>query len=125
MLPASESGAFSQGFINKLAGLFGIDIAELPISEETLHKIVRKLAHTFEFACLGGLLCLRLSQNSPKTTIFTAFVLSVSVAIIDELIQSLSDRACRVTDMLIDSFGASLGIGFALVLLYSIKKAKT
>ena len=125
LLPARDSGALSQGFMNKLRGLFGLEYSDLPISEDTLHTIIRKLAHTFEFACLGAVLCLRLSQNPPRIAVFSALPLAVAVAITDELIQALSDRACRVTDMLIDSFGASLGIVFALFIIYLIRKKQT
>ena len=124
-LPVSDSSALSHGFMDKLLDFLGLDYNDLPIDKEAFHGVVRKLAHAFEFACLGGLICLRLGENPTKTAVIRSLKLSVSVAIIDELIQTLSDRACRASDMLIDSCGAALGIGFVLVVVHIVKKVRT
>lgn len=124
-LPVKDSSALSHGFMDRLLDFLGLDYSDLPIEKEAFHGVVRKLAHAFEFACLGGLLCLRFGENPPKTAVIRALRLSVCTAITDEFIQSFSDRACRVSDMLIDSCGAALGVGFVLVVVHIVKKVRT
>ena len=124
-LPVSDSNALSHGFMDKLLDFFWLDYDDLPIDKEAFHGVIRKLAHAFEFACLGGLFCLRLGKNSAKIAVFTAWGLTVCVAVLDEFIQSFSDRACRFSDMCIDSCGAAAGIGFVLLVIYVIKKVRT
>ncbi len=122
MMPVADSSELSNGFMDTILNFFGLDYDDLPIDKEAFHGVVRKLAHAFEFACLGGLLCLRLGKNNAKTAAAFAFPLAVCVAVLDELIQSFSDRACRVSDMCIDSCGAALGVAFALLIMHLIRR---
>ena len=125
MMPVADSSALSHGFMDELLELFRLNYHDLPIEKEAFHGVVRKLAHMFEFFCLGALLCLRLGKNEAKIAATISFFLAVCVAILDEFIQSFSDRACRVSDMLIDSCGAAIGVAFALLIIYLINKKQT
>lgn len=77
-----------------------------------LEHIVRKLAHGSGFALEGALLTL--SMNG-RIAIPCALVLSV----LNELCQMIAEnRACTVTDMLIDFSGALVGIAFITLLTF-------
>lgn len=89
--------------------------------------VVRKLAHFIEFFILSSLLFLffYVLQRNKKT----CFLLSVSatafVAFIDECLQLLSDgRACRFTDVVIDSAGGVFGAVFVCAVLFVINRLR-
>ena len=107
LLPATVSAAFSRwvkallGFV--LSGVGADFQGEGPI---------RKLAHFLEFCSFGLLLGWRISMDQVKKWILPTFVLGVSVASVDELLQHLSPgRAPQITDVGIDTSGVILGIG--------------
>ena len=86
--------------------------------------IVRKSAHIFEFFVLGVCTMLFFSQVHTKTNlnVLFAFVCVIVIASTDEFIQRFTGRTSSVKDVMIDLFGASLGIGF--VLLWILWKRK-
>lgn len=87
-------------------------------------KIVRKTAHFTEFAALGAgavgiWLCA--GRNTPLPGIFTG----MGAGITDELLQLTAEgRACRVTDMLLDSAGAACGALLLFLIARLILKRK-
>lgn len=98
------------------------------INPNIFETIIRKTAHFSEFALLGGEIFLFLvTFSSFKKGRFSALPVSLgccfTTAVIDELIQLTSEgRACRFTDMLIDTAGAFTGIIFICLIRYATKK---
>lgn len=77
-----------------------------------MNFFVRKLAHFTEFAVLSVAVCLILIILSFRKRICFSFsmILVLVIAVIDELLQTLSyGRACRMTDVLIDFCGGLFG----------------
>lgn len=78
-----------------------------------VNLLIRKSAHLIEFAVLGALvLCLLLQLQKAVWFGYGCFYVLL-IAVIDEYIQTFSDRSGKVEDVLLDLFGALLG--FALV----------
>jgi len=95
------------------------------IHKESFMDFIRKCAHFTEFMVLGAeLILLKLSSKKPQ--IFTATFLALSVAVIDEFIQSFSDRTDSVSDILLDFGGAVFGmavcVGIYFIILFILKK---
>lgn len=114
---AEESKALSDSLAQRLINFLGINIPKV---------ILRKGAHFVEFAGLGLCLCnaLYASFGHRLTPIF-ALVGSVIYAISDEVHQIFSEgRACRITDVLIDSAGALSGIVIAFLIYKIIRRSK-
>lgn len=95
--------------------------------EELAAKIdhpVRKCAHASEYALLGALVLLTActyANMSPKT-VAAAVIISVLYAASDEFHQRfVPGRSCQFTDVLIDSAGVMVGVGFIIV-CYKIKQ---
>lgn len=78
---------------------------------------VRKCAHAAEYAVLGMLLMGAISEEKfRKKQIGICFGIGVCYAAIDEFHQLfVAGRAGRVTDVLIDSVGVTIGICFVIV----------
>lgn len=86
--------------------------------EWMLDIFVRKSAHVIEFGTLGAaVMCLMLSlrKRYGKTLLGFSCFYVLAVGVIDEFIQSFSDRFSSASDILIDFAGAMLG--FVLVRL--------
>lgn len=86
--------------------------------------IIRKLAHVIEYAVLGlSVACLAIfifhvyKQSAFGCGCF--FVLFV--AVIDEHIQSFSDRFSSTADILLDFFGSLIGFLGAVVLYFTVR----
>jgi VanZ family protein len=103
------------------------------ISDSTLdlaHRAVRKAGHLSEFAVLG-ILMLRairsvpalMSRRTGKGMVLLAILLCALYACTDETHQLfVSSREGCVTDVMIDTFGASMGILFYAGLLRWFKR---
>ena len=88
---------------------------------------VRKLAHAYVF-CVLGILVFLLAKTY-RASAFKAFAITIFACFLyacsDEIHQLfVHGRACRFSDVLIDSTGALLGIGIASVCCYAVKKIK-
>lgn len=86
-----------------------------------VHYIVRKLAHFFDYAVLGGLAFWMFKEfrlTFWNQVIYSLFM-TLSVAVMDEYLQSFVARTSSVSDILIDFIGGITGI----LILYLIKKA--
>lgn len=94
---------------------------EREILYQKVHYIVRKSAHFFEYGVLGGL-AFWMFQGFRSTfwnqVIYSLFMI-LSVAVMDEYLQSFVARTASVSDILIDFSGGITGI----LILYLIKKA--
>lgn len=105
-------------------------VVEAVFGEDTVdtHFLVRKAGHVIEF-CLLGLCLLGLTRSLPLRCRdgcracgpFAALF----VGVIDEYIQSFTDRGSQVQDVLIDFGGALLGfaIGYAVIGLSKRRRA--
>ncbi|WP_195513619.1 VanZ family protein [Turicibacter sanguinis] len=85
-----------------------------------VHYIVRKSAHFFEYAVLGGLafwMFQGFRVSFWNQVIYSLFMI-LSVAVMDEYLQSFVARTSSVSDILIDFSGGMTGI----LILYLIKK---
>ena len=96
------------------------------LDDELFHHYLRKAAHFCEFAalgiCMGGLF-----QNLPlkksKRAVLFAFGACVLAAVVDECIQLFNPgRGPRISDVLLDSCGALLGIALMMLLFHMIHK---
>ena len=78
---------------------------------------VRTAAHFIEFAGLAVLVFNALYWSFEKFRPFLAFAISALYAVSDELHQLFVEgRSCQLTDILIDSAGALIGVAGALLL---------
>ena len=98
--------------------------------EELAAKIdhpVRKCAHASEYALLGALVLLTActyANMSPKT-VAAAVIISVLYAASDEFHQRfVPGRSCQFTDVLIDSAGVMVGVGFICLSWYFLQKIR-
>ena len=111
MLPAEMSAAFSSTVKQIL--LFFIPEGEAPAVQGT--GLLRKIAHVLEFTSLGILWCWYLLMGKRKPIL--AYLPGVCTACIDETIQCfVPGRGPRVTDVMIDLGGFTLGLGMILLI---------
>ncbi|MBO5870163.1 MAG: VanZ family protein [Clostridia bacterium] len=93
------------------------NVVESMVSEQNkvdwnLNKIIRKSAHLFEFALLGitVTLCLYLIKRCYSKRFYGLGCFYVlAIAVLDEFIQSFSDRTSSVRDVLLDFGGFIVG----------------
>ena len=92
---------------------------------------VRKIAHLVEYAILGIAVMLLASfvcKGLGKSIYGTAFFYVLAVAVIDEHIQSFSDRTSATKDIILDFCGALIGffiVYLTVVTVSFFKKRKT
>ena len=94
---------------------------------EILEQIIRKLAHFIEFAALGFFTFAFTDTFTikRKKAAIISLVFSSLYALSDEIHQYfVPERACRLTDVLLDTFGALCGILIFIALCELIKKLK-
>lgn len=119
MLPAEVSAAFS-GYVKRLLLFFLPDGPATPIKGRGL---LRKVAHVLEFASFGALWCWYLLMGKRKP--YLAYLPGTVTACIDETIQCfVPGRGPRITDVVIDLGGFSLGIGTILFIQYLKSKKR-
>ncbi len=95
-----------------------------------LRMVVRKSAHVIEFALLGAALAfllyyIKLVHNKRLYGVCAFYALAV--AVIDEYIQTFSDRNGSVKDIMIDFCGALVGVLLASIVpavISAVKKHK-
>lgn len=118
-------------------GVYGVvtEIIDGVFGEGTTEKVVskgdiRKLAHATEFFMLSLNVCLILyvTFNFKLKTIWIPFAFTLIVAVIDEILQNFSGRACMFTDILIDTLGGVIALICFTTIFYivqAIKKPKS
>ncbi len=92
-----------------------------------INAIVRKLAHVIEFGVLGvAVMWLLISVRDiyHRALFGYGFFYVLMVAVIDEYIQSFSDRTSAVADVLLDFDGALIGLALGWCIIYVSKKIK-
>ena len=120
-LPGHVSGAESGFFVSMLHELTHVDF-------DVLSLIVRKTAHFTEYMILGISLAVnvmdwRKSKGAGLSAFAlwrTAWLIGTIYAVTDEIHQYfVPERACAVTDMLIDSAGVAVGVGIMMLIAYN------
>lgn len=89
-----------------------------------IHLLIRKMAHVFEYALLGGGLFFYFRYQKCTTInrwIYTLFIVLL-FATLDEYIQSFVGRTSSVRDVLLDFTGGIIGIGSVLSLSKRVKE---
>lgn len=90
--------------------------------------LLRKIAHITEYACLGFLIqtAKTLWQKQGKSISFWCSLFCLlGVGVLDEFIQSFSNRTSSVSDVLLDFMGGVLGMVLAALLFGIIEKRKS
>lgn len=119
-----ESSVVSEGFSYRIVNTTGI-FFHLHLDEEQIHEIaqaiegvVRKCAHMTEFAILAVLLYVWMSrwEIARRRRGCYAAVMTMLYACTDEFHQLfVAGRSGRITDVLIDSAGAAIGMALFLL----------
>lgn len=113
--PATASSELSSGVVQIVVGVIKTIMPFIDYEPNKLHFFIRKGAHFFAYFMLGILVLNALSFGrdlTVRSVVFT-FLICVMYAISDEVHQLfISGRSGEVRDVLIDSAGASVGIGF-------------
>ena len=94
---------------------------------ETILLIIRKIAHLVEYAMLGFSVMLFVKcveVNCGKKLYASAFFYVLLIAVLDEHIQSFSDRTSSTGDILLDFFGTLIGFTIVLSLFFIFVKRK-
>lgn len=121
--PGEQSNLLSSnvtGVIVSLTQRFRPDV-----NLESLNHLIRKCAHFLAYLVLGviGLFAMRRIGLTGKRGVGFALLLCIAYAITDELHQSfVPGRTPKLTDVLIDSSGALLGIGIYLLFVDKLWK---
>lgn len=111
----------------RLADIFGRAIRAIFGEDTNVNYVIRKGAHLTEFALLGALtlaLVKSLTDYTGKKLLFCGFFGTLSVAVIDEYIQSFTGRTSLVSDVILDFSGAILGMVVAFLLYNVIRKCR-
>ena len=126
-----ESSVVSQGFSYRIVNTTGL-LLHLNVDEEQLREIanaiegfVRKGAHMTEYAILAILIYVWLGrwQLSRRRMLCTATGLTILYACSDEIHQLfVAGRAGRVSDVLVDSAGAAVGLALFLFMKMCVNK---
>ena len=94
---------------------------------DRVELIVRKIAHLIEYAILGIVVMLFVKcveRDFLKKLYGSALFYVLLVAVLDEYIQSFSDRTSLVGDILLDFSGALIGFLLVLAILFVQVKLK-
>ncbi|MBO7085711.1 MAG: VanZ family protein [Bacilli bacterium] len=125
LLNGATSGSLSGGITEKIYNL--LVNMHINIRIETLHTIIRKLAHFSEYFLLGIIIFLNVYQylKEPKYFISFSIVICLLISIIDETIQTFVDgRSGSIMDVGIDSLGFLLSILILALIIININKKK-
>ena len=83
-----------------------------------LGRIVRKMAHVFKFAVLGGCLYVALHQFNREYAGLKVIFIGLVIAVMDECLQLASiGRHASIRDVAIDTAGVIIGVAVVQVIL--------
>jgi VanZ family protein len=101
----------------------------LRVSDDaSVDRPLRALAHLATFGVLGALLFRALAGALASSTqaALLAFAGTVLYAVSDELHQSIvPDRTGRLDDVLVDTLGAAIGIGLAVLVTVLLRRRRS
>ena len=118
-----QSKGFLYHTIGNIIDIFDKDMSSIK-KEELINKLdypIRKIAHASVFFVLGILVFIALNEYNIdiKKLLLISFIICILYAISDEVHQLfISGRSAKAFDVLIDSFGSSIG----LLIVYLFKK---
>ncbi|CAG9623260.1 VanZ family protein [Sutcliffiella rhizosphaerae] len=124
---AEQSANLSGGITHFIREAIQKLAPEADLNMESLSYFIRKNAHFFAYMILGVLLVNALRSTGVKfwKSILFAFTISVLYAISDEIHQLfVPGRSGQVSDVILDSVGALVGIGIYTLIL-SLKRSKS
>ena len=124
---SAKNGEKSSDDTNKVIEIIENVVEKIDPDVEVSSHIVRKLAHFCEYLVLGVSVAALVATVGGRWLYIGAWGYAVSVAFCDEFaVQRFSEgRAPQLTDVLIDSAGAFLGVLAIAVLTYIIMKRKS
>lgn len=99
----------------------------LKLSFDEFHGLVRKVAHFVEFALFGASVWMTMDSArnlGRRFNVETVLFLSLTVAVIDEFIQSFTGRGSMVADVILDFAGALFGIVITATIIYFVNIKK-
>lgn len=103
------SGELSHGLVAAIQNVFPA------LDPSTITVLIRKGAHVSEYAVLGALLAFALRVSTTPGRAWLAVMGAVAYAVSDEIHQTfVPGRVGAVGDVLIDSVGVMLGVGFVV-----------
>lgn len=114
MVSGTDSGAMSGGVMAWINSFLHLDEQ----GAETLHLVIRKMAHFTEFTCLGLLLTWQFGMMGEKKGHLFCMPLfcGMAAACVDETIQVFTpDRGPSLIDVWIDTAGVTAGIILLLI----------
>ena len=127
MKPQEQSRADSKAVAEKIENV----ITKSDKEEESLITIsineLRKAAHAIEFFLLGielTALSFIIKKRFTPQLLWNILSSALTIAVIDEAIQMLSDRGPSVKDVLLDFVGAVIGFLLALFIQFIISSIK-
>ena len=126
LMNGASSGRLSGGITESIHNF--LTNIHINIRIETLHYIIRKLAHISEYFVLGIIVLLNVYQylKEPKYFITYSIGLSLLISIIDETIQTFVDgRSGSIIDVGFDSIGFVTSIIILSIIIININKKKT
>lgn len=124
---SGQSGTASGSLSLKLTRFLFGPLIRRGANERILHHVLRKMAHAGIFAVEGFLLSSAMMRmmRKPKAILISLCVCAL-LAVANELHQLTSaGRYCSPVDMLIDTSGALLGILFAALIHWRLRRRKT
>lgn len=113
---SAQKGDDSQKLSDSLIIIFGLEFSS---------DFVRTVAHFLEYAGLSVLVYNALYQSFGCAKPVLSVAISAIYAVTDEIHQLFVEgRACQISDIIIDSFGAITGIAVLSALVFIYKKIK-
>ncbi|MEN1967797.1 VanZ family protein [Lentibacillus sp. N15] len=125
--PASDSNELSTGVLDAVVSVVEKVAPHSEFNMVEFHHIIRKCAHFLAYLLLGMLVfhALRRSGMYGYRITLIALLTSVLYASTDEVHQLfVPGRSGEIRDVLIDSAGACVGIGMALLVVRRLKRRK-
>ena len=122
---AAESNNLSSTVTRVVHKFLSLFIPNSDISSSVTNHFVRKAAHFFAYLILGVLVAslLRLCGVKSNKSVIVALLICIALAAGDEIHQTfVPGRGGRVTDVILDSCGALVGIGLTQLITRYLKK---
>ncbi|MGD9761957.1 MAG: VanZ family protein [Candidatus Izemoplasmatales bacterium] len=122
LVPGTESGNISSSFSVSIKTLLDSVFINNNINLDTLHIVLRKGAHVFEYFVLG--ISYFFTAKYWKLSILKVLIIGLLTATADELLQNIPiDRAASAIDIFVYDFGGFI-LGLGLLLLFLNKTSK-
>ncbi len=122
LLSGADSGEISSSLSVSFKRIIDIIFINNNLTLETLHLVVRKGAHVFEYLVLG--VSYFFTAKYWKLSILKILVIGLLTAVTDELLQNIPvDRAASAIDIFLYDFGGFI-LGFGLMLMILNRQSK-